>query len=453
MTDPQSVLVVDDDAGHLKTLEKVLTRDGFRVFMASTGQQALDCIRESAPDLVVTDLMMPGMSGVDLLKAAKTLQPSVEVIVMTAFGTVERAVDAMKEGAYDFIEKPIKRAALLKSARRALERKALVAENNTLRKELDHFLTQREIVGRSERIRRVLELVRQVAPTQTTVLILGASGTGKELVARALHRLSPRSSEAFITVNCAALPSSILESELFGHEKGAFTGAHQRKLGRFELANHGTLFLDEIGELPLDMQSKLLRVLQEGELERVGGTKAIQVDVRIVAATNKNLQEEVRAGRFRDDLFYRLNVIAVDLPSLAERREDIVLLAEHFLRHFVDVHKLAIGGYTRAALEALSAHDWPGNVRELKNVVERAVVLCKDNIIDLADLPAAVLASAESLPGQRNLLIPLGTPLEAVKRQVILETLQSVKGDKRLAAQLLGIATRTIYRLLEEEQE
>lgn len=322
-TAPARILVVDDDEGHLAIVGKVLQREGYEVVAAANGEAALERLRERQVDLIVTDLMMPGINGIDLLKAARAILPSVEVIVMTAFASVERAVEAMREGAYDFIEKPIKRALLLKSTRQALERKALVAENASLREALDQVRAEREIVGRSEPIRHVMEMVRQVAPTGATVLVQGASGTGKELVARAIHQFSTRRERPFIAVNCAALPAAILESELFGHEKGAFTGAHQRKPGRFELADGGTLFLDEIGELHHDMQAKLLRVLQEGEFERVGGTRPVQVDVRIVAATNKDLADEARNGRFREDLFYRLAVITLDMPTLAERRSGL----------------------------------------------------------------------------------------------------------------------------------
>lgn len=453
-----TVLLVDDDTSHLKILEKVFRKADYTPLTATSGKQALDRLREQSADLIVTDLMMPNMNGVDLLKAARAIHPHVEVILMTAFGSVERAVEAMKEGASDFIEKPIKRATILKSAAKALERKALLSENRALRSEIKVLRSDREIVGRSPALQHVLDTVKQVAPTSATVLVQGASGTGKELIARAIHNLSPRESQPFVAVNCAALPESIIESELFGHEKGAYTGAHQRKPGRFELADNGTLFLDEIGELHLDMQSKLLRVLQESELTRVGGTKPIRVDCRILAATNKNLEQEVANGNFRADLFYRLAVITLDIPPLRDRTEDIPLLAEHFLHTFTAQHKRPVTGFTREALAAMTAYTWPGNVRELQNAIERAVILARSEHIDIDALPsplARTTSEASSIhtdpAAPRNLIIPLGTPLDTIKRDVILETLRMCKGDKRLAAQLLGIATRTIYRVLEAE--
>lgn len=439
------LLLVDDEVAHLKTLERLFVKEGYEVRAAAGGQEALDLMRKERFELVITDLMMPDIDGMDLLKLSRTLQPEAEVILMTAFGTVERAVEGMKEGAYDFVSKPIKRATILKAARQAVERQALVVENKELRARLADLQNERAIVGQSPLMREAVDRVKQVAPSDATVLITGESGTGKELFARMLFRLSRRAEKPFITVNCAALPESILESELFGYEKGAFTGATQRKIGRFEAADGGTLFLDEIGELSPQVQVKLLRVLQEGSFERLGSNTPTEVDVRIVAATNKNLEEEMREGNFREDLFYRLNVIDIKIPPLRHRQEDVALLAEHFLQIYMEKNGRKIEGFSQDVLGALSEYHWPGNVRELENVVERAVVLDRDGKITGEDLPEHVMAGTRE---SRHITIPLGTSLEEIERRVLHETLKMTQGDKKLAAQLLGIATRTIYRKL-----
>ena len=441
------ILVVDDDTSNLASLQRVFEREDLDVLAAEDGRTALDILRRQRVDVVLTDVMMPGITGMDLLKTVRTVSPEAEVILMTAFGTIETAVEAMKDGAYDFITKPFKRVQVVRSVRRALEKQSLLTENRALRERLETMLQEKDIIGSSVAIRKVIDMVHQVAPSAATVLLQGESGTGKELFARAVHRHSSRSSGPFVAINCAAIPESILESELFGYERGAFTGAAQRKEGRFKMADGGTLLLDEIGEVAPSVQVKLLRVLQEGEIERLGGTQPVRVDVRIVAATNKNLGEEVRKGRFREDLFYRLNVIAIELPPLRERRDDIPLLATHFLRIFCDKNRKEIRGFQRDALEALGSWDWPGNVRELENTIERAVVLCRGDTVRREDLPDHI-AEAEhvQLP---HITVALGTPLEDVEKQLIRETLRMTGGDKRLAAQLLGIATRTIYRKID----
>ena len=437
------VLLVDDELAHLKTLEKLFCKEGYQVVTAEDGEGALDVVRQRAVNLVVTDLMMPGIDGMDLLKLVRTLQPEAEVILMSAFGTVERAVAGIKEGAYDFVTKPIKRASILKSARQALERQQLLAENRALRAELAAATGGRDIIGQSPALREALDLVRQVARSDVTVLLTGESGTGKELVARMIWQTGDRAQAPFVAVNCASLPESILESELFGYEKGAFTGADRRKIGRFEAADGGTLLLDEIGELSPRVQVKLLRVLQEGEFERLGSNEPVAVDVRILAATHRDLDEEMREGRFRDDLYYRLNVVNIHIPPLRHRSGDVPLLAEHFLQRFRAKNNRDIRGFSPDALIALGGYSWPGNVRELENVVERAVVLDRDGLVDLDDLPGHV---TERQTERRTLTIPLGTSLDEVEREVIHETLRMTGGDKKLAAKLLGIATRTIYR-------
>ncbi|MCB9567193.1 MAG: sigma-54-dependent Fis family transcriptional regulator [Myxococcales bacterium] len=440
-----TVLIVDDEASILEALEKVLTKEGLDVRVAPSGQQALEILRNQPVQVMITDLRMPGMKGDDLLKAVKALTPEVEVIVMTAYGTIENAVEAMKLGAYDFIAKPLKRAAIVAAVRKALDKHALVAENRELRAQLA-AATQRSIVGNSQVMRATLEIARQAAASSATILLLGESGTGKELLARYIHEQSPRAARAFVPTNCAALPESILESELFGHEKGAFTGAIRNREGRFLEANTGTLFLDEIGEIPLHVQVKLLRALQEGEIEPVGG-RVTKVDIRLVCATNRDLTEEVKAGRFREDLFYRINVIPIRIPPLRDRLEDVPLLADHFLRAFSARHGKAVEGVSEAALRLLGNYGWPGNVRELENAIERAVVLCRGGMIDVDDLPPE-LRDPQAGHG-RQITFSVGTPLAEVERRLIMETLKFTRGDKRLAADLLGIATRTIYRKIE----
>jgi two-component system response regulator HydG len=446
---PPIVLVADDEQSNLESLERIFSREGWEVLKAASGEEALDLLRQHRVNVLLTDLMMPGMSGVDLLRAAHTVAPETEVVLMTAYGTVETAVEAMKEGAYDFVTKPLKRMAIVKTMRQALERQALVLENRALRARLKDLAGVSGIVGESPAFRASMDLVRQAAPSSVTVLVQGESGTGKELAARALHDLSPRAEGPFVAVNCAAIPETLLESELFGYEKGAFTGAVARREGRFERASGGTLFLDEIGELSRDVQAKLLRVLQSGELERLGGTETLHTDVRIVAATNKSLADEVEAGRFREDLYYRLNVIAITLPPLRERRGDIPLLAHHFLRRYAERDKKDVTGFTEAAMRALEGYLFPGNIRELENVIQRAVVLCRGERIDLADLPEGV-READAVPA-REIVVPIGTPLEEIERRVIHETLRHTGGDKTLAARLLGLSARTIYRKLSSE--
>ena len=467
MADPTSpqgtLLLVDDEKANLDSLERIFAREGYRTLSAEDAKGALELLRREPVDVILTDLMMPGMSGAELLRATRAVAPEAEVVLMTAFGTVEAAVAAMKDGAYDFLTKPLKRHAVLKSVAQALEKRRLVQENRNLKARLAGLGGQASIVGQSPALRATLDVIRQAAPSSATVLLLGESGTGKELFARALHDNSGRASGPFVAINCGAIPESILESELYGYERGAFTGAVARKEGRFERAHGGTLFLDEIGELSPPMQVKLLRALQEGEIERLGGTAPVRVDVRVVAATNQDLTARVREGKFREDLFYRLNVIQVILPPLRDRIEDIPLLVEHFLKRFSVKNGKPVRALNQAAREALEAHLWPGNVRELENAIERAVVLSRNEELTLDDLPEQVrrapalrtagvsgpLASL-ALEG-RTLSVPLGTPLEEIERRLILETLRLTGDDKNLTAKLLDISARTIYRKLNQE--
>jgi two-component system response regulator HydG len=442
-----TVLIVDDEQGNRTSLEKIFEREGMRVLSADGAKTALELARKHRVEVVLTDLMMPGTSGLELMRALKEVAPDTEVVMMTAYGTVEVAVQAMREGAYDFVEKPLKRMTIVKSVRKAAERQSLVVENRSLRRELK-LLTTREIVGQSAPLRRVLDVAAQAAPSSATVLILGESGTGKELIARSIHEKSGRAGP-FVAVNCAAIPESILEAELFGHERGAFTGAVGRREGRFARAKGGTLFLDEIGELSPAVQVKILRVLQEGEYEPVGG-HTLKSDARIIAATNRDLRAEVDAGRFREDLYYRLNVISVTAPPLRSRREDIPLLVDHFVGLYCKKNARSRLAIPAEVLGRLVDYAWPGNVRELENVIERAAVLCRGESVGLDELPDAVAHATAQAPSA--LTFSIGTPLEEVELRMIKETLKHAHGDKPLAAQLLGISTRTIYRKLGENE-
>jgi len=442
-----NILVVDDDLENRTAMVKVLQAAGYDTTEADNGQTGLDHILADSIDIIVSDLRLPVMDGVELLKRTRASTPEVEVILVTGHGTVELAVEAIKEGAYDFITKPVKKAQLLRTVEKAAEKQYLSRENRQLRSQLRQSNTRRLIYASTE-MRNIARMVEQVAPSSATVLITGDSGTGKEVVADAIHNASPRHLKPMIKVSCAALPETLLEAELFGYEKGAFTGANARKEGRFELANGGTLFLDEIGEITPAMQVKLLRVLQDGKFERLGGTKTIDADVRIITATNKDLQREVAEKRFREDLFYRLNVINIHVPALKERKDDVQLLAMHFLKTYADKNNKLIEGFSEDAMLALTSYDWPGNVRELENAIERAVVFTSGATVPLSVLPHGVSAFAET---RHSLNFKIGTPLRELEKKAIDITLQHTRGDKHLAARLLGIATRTIYRHLEKQ--
>jgi two-component system response regulator HydG len=459
LPEPKNILLVDDHKSFRDTLAKILSAEGFRVFPANDGEEALDILRQEFIHLVLTDLKMPKMDGVELLKVAKTIRPETEVIIITGYGTVDTAVTAMKDGAYDYLQKPFKPREVLKLVRKAVEKQSLVLENRILQERIKDFQKVEKIVGRSPAMKHVLEIVAQVAPSSATVLIQGESGTGKEVIGQAIHDLSPRAKNPFIKVSCAALPETLLEAELFGYERGAFTGAIHRKEGRFELANGGTLFLDEIGEVSPTVQVKLLRVLQVGEFERLGGTKTIRADVRIVAATNMNLLEAVERKTFREDLYSRLNVITLTLPPLRAREGDIPLLAHHFLEIFKKKNNKPVKGLTQEAMEVMLQYPWPRNVRQLENAIERAVVLTRGDLIAPGDLPPEILKAVEHaaegpiLMDEKNLSIPLGTPLEMIEKRVIEETLRYSRGDKNLASKILGISARTIYRKMEDESK
>jgi two-component system response regulator HydG len=451
MAEPATLLVADDDPGLRESLERTLTREGYKVVLASDGRAALERVQAGGVDLIVTDLRMPGLTGLELLRAAKAIMPDVDVILLTAFGTVEEAVKAMKDGAYDFLTKPFRREQLIKLVDKALERRDLIEQNRALKKQLEDIRAKGQMIGASPSFRRMLTLVEQVADSSATILIQGESGTGKELVARTIHERSGRRAGPFVAVNCAALPETLLESELFGYEKGAFTGAAGRKEGRFELANGGTLFLDEVADLSLVTQPKILRVLQEGEFERLGATRSIQVDVRILAATNQDLADMVKDKRFREDLYYRLNVITVRVPPLRERHEDIRVLAQHYLRVYAAKNGRKLEGFSNEALERLESYAWPGNVRELENLIERMVLLARKDRIDAEDLPEEV--AGVKRPPRDAILELVGTPLADIEQRLLDETLRITGGNKTQAAKLLGIDVRTVARKLERRED
>ncbi len=455
MTRVAHVLVVDDEISIREFLEILLRREGHVVRLARDAHDAIARLKEHGVDLVLTDLRLPKGSGMDVLTHVAKNHPGTQVVMMTAFATTENAIDAMKAGAYDYIIKPFKVDELTVVIERALERRRLVAENVELKAALHARTGQAQLVGTSEAMREVLELIGKVAPTRTTVLLTGESGTGKELVARAIHARGPRAAEPFVPINCGAIPETLIESELFGHTKGSFTGAVAEKQGLFERAGSGSVFLDEIGELPLAMQVKLLRVLQERRVRRVGGVNDLDVDCRIIAATNRNLQDEITAGRFREDLFFRLNVIQLRLPPLRDRKADIPLLAEGFVQKFAEQQDSSVKGITDAAMRLLVAWTWPGNVRELENVVERGVTLASADYLDIDSLPAPIRGAVME-PGRGSAPVVGELPkegmnleeaLEAYERRVLEMALERTGGKKKKAAELLGLTFRSFrYR-------
>ena len=445
----KTILVADDDRNTAEAMREGLEDEGYAVICASSGSEGLELARAKKPDLVLTDLMMPGMDGLVFLKTLKKLDPFLPVVIITGQGSVETAVEALKEGAADYLAKPVRMKEVTKLVARTLEVQALRLENLTLKKRLKTLSQPAGVIGRSPAFARVLEVVRQVAPTRSTVLITGESGTGKELVANLLHQYSPRAEKPLIKVNCAAIPEPLLEAELFGHEKGAFTGAVAQKKGRFELAHEGTLFLDEVGDMSLTIQAKLLRCLQEGEFERVGGIETLRVDVRLVAATNQDLAEAIAAKRFREDLYYRLNVISIRLPPLRERTGDIPLLIGHFIRKYAEETGRRIEGITQDCLETMVAYPWPGNVRELENIVEQLVVMAREPLLRKEDLPSTIRQEER----RRDVMVlPVGTTLEQIEQSAIRQTLAITNGDKEQAAALLGIHVATLYRKLSAEE-
>jgi len=444
------VLVVEDDPSSLENLAAGLRESGHEVFAASSGIEAIEKMNSHSIDVVVSDVQMEGMNGLQLLEHVAEQTPQTAVIMITGYGTIESAVVAMRAGAYDYLSKPVDINKLELLIEKARENRMLVRENIRLQRELRERYSFGNIVGRSEPMRRIFDDIEQVAETNATVLIIGESGTGKELIASAIHHNSSRSEKALIKVNCAAFVESLIESELFGHEKGAFTGAFRTRKGRIELAAGGTLFLDEIGDLSLATQLKLLRVLQEREFERVGGSTTIPVDIRLIAATNKNLEQEVAKGSFREELYYRIKVVTLSVPPLRERTDDIPLLINHFIRLFNKEHNKGVEGLSPQAMRLAIRYSWPGNVRELRNIAESLVVMAKSTVIDERELPNDLhdLQGAVS-----DVAMPLGIALAEAERRIILSTLAWHGGNKARTARTLGIGKKTLYRKLQEYSE
>ncbi len=439
----ETILIVDDEKNYPLILAAVLQEEGYETLTANSGQETLKIIRNSDVDLVLTDMKMPGMDGIELLEKIKSKDPDLPVIMMTAHGTVEKAVEAMQKGAYNYILKPFDNERMILYVKKANAMYRVIKENRRLRKDIESRYHFGNIIGRSKAMRDIFEMIRKVAPSSATILIEGDSGTGKELVAKSIHYNSPRRNKPFIAVNCIALVENLLESELFGHERGSFTGAIAMKKGRFELADEGTLFLDEIGELPSNLQVKLLRVLQDKMFERVGGVKPISVDIRLIAATNKTLKEEVNEGRFREDLFFRLNVIHIGLPLLKQRQEDIFLLTDHFIEKYAKERKsdVPVVGISQEVGRLFFEYNWPGNVRELENVIERAMVLCPGNTIELSDIPKEFKEHIDNTQFFEN--IPkdakIDETLALIERNMIERALNLTDNVQSNAAELLGI--------------
>lgn len=444
-----TILIVDDEKNIREGLGRSLEMDGFRTLLAENGNQGWALINEENVDLVIADLKMPGMGGEELLKRVTSAYPTIPVIILTGHGTIETAVNAMRNGAFDFITKPVNLGYLTQLANRALSNRELVLKHRQLQEEVDRLKRQRSsgsLIGKSSQMQKILQMIEQVAATRASVLITGESGVGKEVVADAIHELSNRKDKPYVKVHCAALTESLLESELFGHEKGAFTGAVAMKRGRFELAHTGTLFLDEIGEISQQVQIKILRVLQDKKFERVGGEKTQEVDVRIISATNRDLKQEIEEGRFREDLFYRLNVVNIEVPPLRERKDDIPLLVSAFLKEFSEENQKEIEGIDSKANLVLYNYNWPGNIRELRNCIESAVVMARDRIITLEDLPPNVTSGSDA----DYVKIDVGSSLADAERAMIRATLLHENGNKSRAADVLGIGRKTLHRKIQD---
>ncbi len=450
----ETILIVEDKESMAEMLRETLESEGYRVIAALDGAEGIKHLKEDRVDLVLTDLKLPKKDGLDVLRASKEENQLIPVIVMTAFGSIEIAVDAMKGGAFDFITKPFDTDHLLVLVKRALENQRLLTENILLKEEFASRFGFPRIIGKSDKISAVAQMVQKVAPTKSTVLLLGESGTGKELFARAIHNLSAREQYPFVPINCAAIPRDLLESELFGHEKGSYTGADTKKLGKFELADRGTIFLDEVGDMDLAIQSKLLRAIEEGEIERIGASKTIRVDVRIVAASNKNLEKAVEEKKFREDLYYRLNVFPIRIPPLRERKEDVSLLVEYFLKKYCLEIKTSEKSVSKEALAMLMNYHWKGNVRELENAIERAVILCDGDVISpehfVLDKQSILASARSSQPIDRTLESVAKEALRIAETQRIADVLKETKGNKSKAAEILQVSYKTLLNKIKE---
>jgi two-component system, NtrC family, response regulator HydG len=443
------ILIVDDDPSLRRMLEAVLTSDGYEVAEADDGSKAVAAVKGQFFDLILMDVRMAGMSGIEALKQIKKLSPGIPIIIMTAYASVDTAREALKSGAIDYLTKPMDIDELNLILHRALRHQQLEQENRFLKERLDDRFNFGNIIGKSAPMRQLFETLAQVAPSEATVLITGESGTGKELIANAIHQNSPRHERPMIKVNCAALPETLLESELFGHEKGAYTGAISRSRGRFQLAHRSTLFLDEISEMAPATQAKILRALQEREIEPVGSDTTLVIDTRIIAATNKNLEQEVKEGRFREDLYYRLNVVRIEIPPLRKRSEDIPLLADFFLKQYVEKNRKLIKGFTPRAIDIIMRHDWPGNIRELENLVERAVIMTRGEMITPEEFPPALMGN-DPATADPSSEISSGRTLKEAEKEIILRTLEDAGGNRTHTAKILGISRRTLQLKLKE---
>jgi DNA-binding NtrC family response regulator len=447
------ILLVDDDKNTANGLRKILLQDGYDTSCVYTGNEALDLIDTEHFDIVITDMKLPDVSGFSIIERVKKKDADIPVIMITAFSSLQTAIDAMKKGADDYLTKPVNIEELELILKKIWEKQLLILQNRELRQQLDDRYGFSGFIGNTPEMQLVFKTITEIAPTVASVLIYGETGTGKELVANAIHHNSDRQDKPFVALHCASLSEGVLESELFGHEKGAFTGAVSQRRGRFELADGGSLFLDEIGELNLHVQIKLLRVLETGCFERVGGEKTLESDVRIIAATNKNLEEEIKMGRFREDLYYRLNVINLELPPLRDRREDIGLLTDSFLLKYATKNKKDIKGFSAQSARILNNYDWPGNVRELENAVERAVVMARNEFVEPDNLPSNISQSLKKVR-KDTFRIPSGTTMKEIEKKVILDALQTTHGSKSKAAKMLGISTRKIeYKIKEWSEE